>query len=30
MEPAGDCAGGYGGVCNSVQHMWGWITVNPP
>lgn len=29
-EPAGDCAGGVGGVCNSVQHMWGWITVVPP
>jgi heme/copper-type cytochrome/quinol oxidase subunit 2 len=29
-EPAGDCAGGFGGVCNSVQHMWGWITVLPP
>jgi uncharacterized cupredoxin-like copper-binding protein len=30
MEPPGDCKGGYGGVCNSVQHMWGWITVTPP
>jgi heme/copper-type cytochrome/quinol oxidase subunit 2 len=29
-EPPGDCKGGYGGVCNSVQHMWGWITVVPP
>jgi hypothetical protein len=29
-EPPGDCAGGYGGVCNSVQHMWGWITVVAP
>lgn len=26
-EPPGDCKGGYGGVCNSVQHMWGFITV---
>jgi heme/copper-type cytochrome/quinol oxidase subunit 2 len=29
-EPQGDCAGGVGGVCNSVQHMWGWITVVSP
>jgi heme/copper-type cytochrome/quinol oxidase subunit 2 len=29
-EPPGDCKGGFGGVCNSVQHMWGWITVVPP
>jgi heme/copper-type cytochrome/quinol oxidase subunit 2 len=29
-EPPGDCKGGYGGVCNSVQHMWGWITVVSP
>ena len=28
-EPAGDCKGGYGGVCNSVQHMWGYITIVP-
>jgi heme/copper-type cytochrome/quinol oxidase subunit 2 len=30
QEPAGDCKGGYGGVCNSVQHMWGYITVAAP
>lgn len=29
-EPAGDCKGGYEGVCNSVQHMWGFITVVSP
>ena len=29
QEPPGDCKGGYGGVCNSVQHMWGFITVVP-
>jgi heme/copper-type cytochrome/quinol oxidase subunit 2 len=27
QEPPGDCKGGYGGVCNSVQHMWGFITI---
>jgi hypothetical protein len=29
-EPPGDCKGGYGGVCNSVQHMWGYINVVSP
>jgi heme/copper-type cytochrome/quinol oxidase subunit 2 len=29
QEPPGDCKGGFGGVCNSVQHMWGYITVSP-
>jgi hypothetical protein len=29
-EPPGYCKGGYGGVCNSVQHMWGYVTVVPP
>jgi Cupredoxin-like domain len=28
-EPPGYCKGGYGNVCNSVQHMWGYITINP-
>jgi heme/copper-type cytochrome/quinol oxidase subunit 2 len=28
-EPPSYCQGGYGGVCNSVQHMWGYITVAP-
>jgi hypothetical protein len=26
-EPPGYCKGGFGGVCNSVQHMWGYVTV---
>lgn len=26
-EPPGYCKGGYGGVCNSVQHMWGYVTI---
>ena len=29
-EPPGYCKGGFGGVCNSVQHMWGYMTVSPP
>jgi heme/copper-type cytochrome/quinol oxidase subunit 2 len=30
QEPPGDCKGGFGGVCNSVQHMWGFITIVGP
>jgi heme/copper-type cytochrome/quinol oxidase subunit 2 len=30
QEPPGDCKGGFGGVCNSVQHMWGFITIVSP
>lgn len=29
-EPPSYCQGGYGGVCNSVQHMWGFVTIVPP
>jgi nitrous oxide reductase len=29
-EPPGYCKGGFGGVCNSVQHMWGYVTVTSP
>jgi nitrous oxide reductase len=28
-EPPGYCTGGYGNVCNSVQHMIGNMTVAP-
>jgi hypothetical protein len=27
FEPPGYCTGGYGNVCNSVQHMTGNMTV---
>jgi hypothetical protein len=29
LEPPGYCTGGVGHVCNSVQHMWGYMTVTP-
>lgn len=29
LEPPGYCTGGVGHVCNSVQHMWGYMTVSP-
>jgi len=29
LEPPGYCTGGVGHICNSVQHMWGYMTVNP-
>jgi len=29
FEPPGYCTGGYGNVCNSIQHMTGNMTVLP-
>ena len=29
LEPPGYCTGGVGHVCNSIQHMWGYMTVSP-
>jgi heme/copper-type cytochrome/quinol oxidase subunit 2 len=29
LEPPGYCTGGIGHICNSIQHMWGYMTVGP-